>query len=147
MSLLTRYSCNLPVEIAHLICLFTGKFVLDKKKRLRSIVNLYDFENIKIHIKQLSSDHMNRYCYYVNRERLVRMLYTQKKINMSHKKRIKEEVLLTQFVDYNRHPLLFLKASPIEDIFVPSNRISKRIDVLNHKSNHNEVIYYFKNHE
>jgi hypothetical protein len=116
MSLLTRYG-KLPVEIVHIICLFTGKFVFDKQGKLRSIVNLFDFENIKIHIDQFSTGAtMN---VNMNRERLVRMLYTQKNGKMSEEKRIQEEVLLSQFADPLRHPRLFTKPSPIEDVLIP----------------------------
>ena len=119
MSLLKTFS-HLPIEIAHIICLFTGKFILDKNRKLHSIVNLFDFENIKLHIDQ-STRYMNglHYMYYImNRERFVRMLYTKKNRLMSDEKRMNEELSLAQFADYNRHPLLFTKESPIKDVFV-----------------------------
>jgi len=116
MSLITIFS-NLPIEIAHIICLFTGKFVLDKNKKLHSVVNLFDFENIKLHIDQ-STRYMNGFYNIIDRQRFVRMLYTKKNGVMSDKKRMNEELSLAQFADYNRHPLLFTKESPIKDVFV-----------------------------
>jgi hypothetical protein len=119
MSLLTRYS-KLPVEIVHIICLFTGKFVFDKHGKLRSIVNVLDFENIKLHIDKFSTgDSMFHMNFIMNRQRLVRMLYRQKNGKMSEEKRIQEEVLLSQFADPVRHPRLFTKPSPMEDVLVP----------------------------
>jgi len=115
MSLVTRYR-ELPREIVDIICLFTGKFVFDKHGKFRSIVNLFDFENIKLHIDQFSTGHHH---IHMNRQRFVRILYTQKNGKMSNEKRINEEVLLAQFADPIRHPLLFTKASPMEDVFVP----------------------------
>jgi|LauGreSBDMM110SN_4_FD.fasta_scaffold231214_1 hypothetical protein len=115
MSLVTRYR-ELPREIVDIICLFTGKFVFDKHRKLCSIVNLFDFENIKLHIDQFSIGHHH---IHMNRQRLVRMLYTQKNGKMRDEKRMNEEVLLAQFADPTRHPLLFTKASPMEDVFVP----------------------------
>jgi hypothetical protein len=107
---------QLPIELVHIICLFTGKFVFDKEGKFRSIVNLLDFENIKLHIDQFSKCENNS---NINRQRLVRMLYTKKNGKMSEEKRIKEEVLLSQFVDPIRHPRLFIKPSPIKEVFIP----------------------------
>jgi hypothetical protein len=107
---------QLPIELVHIICLFTGKFVFDKEGILRSIVNLLDFENIKLHIDQFSKFENNS---NMNRQRLVRMLYTKKNGKMSKEKRIKEEVLLSQFADPIRHPRLFIKPSPIKDVLIP----------------------------
>ena len=107
---------HLPTELVNIICLYTGKFLLDKNKRLHSIVNLYDFENIKLHIDKYLKI---AYHYNMNRERLVRILYTQKKDRMYEKERIREELSLAQFANPKRHPLLFLKESPVEEVIVP----------------------------
>lgn len=107
---------DLPTELVNIICLYSGKFVLDKNKRLHSIVNLNDFDNIKIHIDKYPN---SAYHYNMNRERLVRILYTQKKDRMCEKERISEELSLAQFANPKRHPLLFLKASPLEEVIVP----------------------------
>jgi hypothetical protein len=115
MTLLTKFS-QLPTALVDIICLFTGKFVLDKNNRLRSILNLYDFENIKTHLNEYSKIGMK---YYMNRERLVRMLYTQKKGEMPLEQRILEELSLAQFANPVRHPSLFLKESPMEEVMIP----------------------------
>ena len=128
MSLIEQYR-ELPREIVDIICLFTGKFVFDKQGKLRSIVNLLDFENIKSHIAQ----YLNiAYHYNMNRERLVRILYTQKNGVMSNEKKIQEELLCSQFIDYNRHPLLFAKSSPLENVFVPLEKFTF-CDTCKHK--------------
>ena len=115
MTLLTKFS-HLPTALVDIICLFTGKFVLDKNNKLRSIVNLYDFENIKTHLNEYSKRGMN---YYMSKERLVRMIYTQKQGEMPLEQRVFEELSLAQFANPVRHPSLFLKESPMEEVMIP----------------------------
>jgi hypothetical protein len=115
MTLLTKFA-QLPTALVDIICLFTGKFVLDKNNSLRSIVNLYDFENIKTHLNEYSKRGMY---FYMNRERLVRMIYKQKQGEMPLEQRVFEELSLAQFANPVRHPSLFLKESPMEEVMIP----------------------------
>ena len=112
---------NIPTELAHIILLFTGKFILDKNNKLKSIVNLHDFENIKQHLNvfELFFDH---YLLRVNKmEKFI--MYLHKKVYnrpvMNEKERKREEMLGYMGVNYNRHSLLFTKPSALEEVMIP----------------------------
>jgi hypothetical protein len=121
---LTTLSCNwkdLPTEVAHLILLFTGKFVFDKKGKLKSIVNLHDFENIKKHLSifelffenhLLRKNIMDKFIMYLHKKVYNRPV-------MNEEERTREEILAYMGVDYNKHKLLFIQESPIEEVMIP----------------------------
>jgi hypothetical protein len=123
-SLTTLSSCNwvtLPIEVAHLILLFTGKFVFDKKGKLKSIVNLHDFENIKQHLgvfELFFGHHLLR-----KNEVEKFIMYLHKKVYnrpvMDEEERTHDEILAYMGVDYNKHKLLFLKELPVEEVMIP----------------------------
>jgi hypothetical protein len=47
------------------------------------------------------------------------MIYTKKKDAMTSEQRILEELSLAQFANPVRHPLLFLKESPLKEVMIP----------------------------
>jgi hypothetical protein len=169
---LTTLSSNwkdLPTEVVHLILLFTGKFVFDKKGKLKSIVNLHDFENIKQHLgvfELFFEHHLLR----INEiEKFI--MYLHKKIYnrqvMDEEERKREEMLAYMGVDYNKHRLLFLKESPVEEVMIPlepnmfcgecSNKLTsveltqrhktiKTTNMWHHNGNiHGLVFWYYNN--
>jgi len=112
---------NLPEEVAHLILLFTGKFVFDKKGKLKSIVNLHDFENIKQHLgvfelffghHLLTKNTIEKFIMYLHKKVYNRPV-------MDEEERAQEEILAYMGVDYKKHRLLFLKELPIEEVMIP----------------------------
>jgi hypothetical protein len=121
---LTTLSSNwksVPTEVSHLILLFTGKFVFDKNGKLKSIVNLHDFENIEQHLgvfELFFGHHLLR-----KNEVEKFIMYLHKKVYnrpvMDEEERKREEILAFMNVDYNKHNLLFIKESPIEEVMIP----------------------------
>ena len=121
---LTTLSSNyksIPTEIVDLILLFTGKFVFDKNGKLKSIVNLHDFENIKQHLcvfglffehHLLKKNEVEKFIMYLHKKVYNRPV-------MDEEERAREEILAYMAVDYNKHRLLFLKELPIEEVMIP----------------------------
>lgn len=121
---------NLPLEVVHMICLSTGKFIFDKNGRLKSIVDLRDYESIKCHLPIFRSVlDKSTFCRpwlwmsNVNdnpNDNTSFILYIHCQIYnrpiMNKDERIKSEIIHYQNADYNRHPLLFLKEAQIEDV-------------------------------
>ena len=112
---------SVPTEVVHLILLFTGKFVFDKNGKLKSIVNLHDFENIKQHLgifhlffehHLLRINEMEQFIMYLHEK-----IYNRDVMDKEERKH--EEILAYMGVDYKKHPLLFLKETPIEEVMVP----------------------------
>jgi len=112
---------NLPEEVAHLILLFTGKFVFDKNRKLKSIVNLHDFENIKQHLGVFELFFGHHLLRKNEVEKFV--MYLHKKVYnrpvMEKEERIREEMLSYIGVDYDKHKFLFLKELPVEEVMIP----------------------------
>lgn len=154
---------SLPIELVHMICLFTGKFVFDKNKKLKSIVNLEDFTDIKS-LMVIHEYHKNQiYCLIsfnnniYQKLRFIQRLYSDRRL--SPEERLKEEVLSIQNVDYNKQSYLFTKPSPIEEVMIPDkipidfNEIcdeccAKKIlpNKLKATKNPKKVTYIFGNH-
>ena len=111
----------LPVEVVHIICLFTGKFIFDKTGKIKSVVDLRDFENIKKHLYIFSYFHKYRRDYTKNRTTFIKYLHKEiyKGHVMNEEERIKEEIIQYKNVDFERHPLLFMKEHRINEVMVP----------------------------
>ena len=118
-------SIVLPIEIVHQICLFTGKFVLDKENKLKSVVDIREYENIN---KQLIRSFMLNHRFNSHDLSLVKQchigkivssLYKKRPDAMSDEERKQAELLHSQNVDKKRHPLLFTKESAIEEVMKP----------------------------
>lgn len=102
---------SLPKEVVNTILLFTGKFIIDKrdKTKLRSIILIYDYENINrcLKIKKKKLWHIvNELCPWVFEF-------------SSEEERNKQELEHSACVNYYRHPLLFLKPCEIEEFMIP----------------------------
>ena len=111
---------GLPVEVAHLICLFTGKFIFDTNGRLKSIINIDDFKNIET-LMLIHDYHQNKYLFHRfnndQKTRFIQNLYSDRLLNK--KERMKEEILSLQKVDYVKQSYLFTKPSTIEEVMIP----------------------------
>ena len=102
---------SLPKEVVNTILLFTGKFIIDKrdKTKLRSIILIYDYENINkcLKIKKKKLWHI------INDLRPWVFEFS------SEEERNKQELEHSARVNYYRHPLLFLKPSEMEEVMIP----------------------------
>jgi hypothetical protein len=109
---------KLPTEIVHLIMLFTGKFKMCKNGKIKSIICVDDFENIRNHLTIFKLS--NKYA-YANMQKFVK--YLHKKIYnrpvMDERERKLEELKACVGIDYHKHSWLFLKESPIEEVMIP----------------------------
>jgi len=111
---------GLPIELVHLICLFTGKFVFDENGNFKSIINIDDFKNIQT-LMLIHDYHQNKYLFHRfnndQKTRFIQSLYSDRLLNK--KERMKEELLSIQKVDYEKQYYLFTKSSAIEEVMIP----------------------------
>jgi len=111
---------GLPVEVAHIICLFTGKFVFDKHGNFKSIINIDDFKNIET-LMLIHDYNQNKYLFnrftMNDKIRFIQTLYSDRLLNK--KERVEEELLSIQKVDYVKQSYLFTKPSTIEEVMIP----------------------------
>jgi len=118
-------SIVLPIEVAHLICLFTGKFVLDKENKLKSVVDVREYENINKQImasfllNHRFNSHDLSFVKHFHIGTIVSSLYKKRPDAMTDEEREQAELLHSQNVDKKRHPLLFAKESAIEEVMKP----------------------------
>jgi len=111
---------ELPTELAHLICVFTGKFVIDINGKLKSIINVDDFQNIQTHIL-IQQYHQDKYLFQLftmkQKIRFIQSLYSGRMLEKEE--RLKEEVLSIEKVDFEKQPFLFTKPSEMEEVMIP----------------------------
>jgi hypothetical protein len=111
----------LPIEVVHMICLFTGKFVFDKQGRFKSIIYLRDFENINQHIPVFALVSHKSWLINPDKTRFIRYLHSEiyNRPTMSEEERNQAELLHFEKVDYRRHKSLFLQEGTIEEVMIP----------------------------
>jgi hypothetical protein len=111
---------GLPTELAHLICLFTGKFIIDINGKLKSIINVDDFQNIQTHLL-IQQYHLDKYLFQwftMNQKiRFIQSLYSGRLLEPEE--RVKEEVLSIQNVEFEKQSFLFTKPSEMEEVMIP----------------------------
>ena len=117
LDLITLFQ-DLPVEIIHLICILTGKFILDKKWKLKSIIDMRDFAPIDIHLLNMLD--FKSEARRMDRQRFIKYVRscTFDRL-LEDEDRIREEVEWVKNVDVYRHTSLFLKSSPLEEVMIP----------------------------
>lgn len=118
-------SIVLPIELVHQICLFTGKFVLDKENKLKSVLDVREYENIN---KQLMASlilnhrfnsHDLSFVKQFHIGKIISSLYKKRSDYMTNEQREQAELLHSLNVNKKRHPLLFVKESSIEEVMKP----------------------------
>ena len=98
-------STQFPLDVIITICLFTGKFILLPNKKLKSIVNIYDYQHLEPTL-------LNRKFFSINS-----LMRAWDRAEIKYKEeREKEHILHIQNVDFNRHRGLFLPEEPIENM-------------------------------
>jgi hypothetical protein len=119
LALINKYR-GLPTELANLICLFTGKFIIDINGKLKSIINVDDFKNIQTHLL-IQQYHLDKYLFQwftMNQKiRFIQSLYSGRMLEQEE--RVKQEVLSIQNVEFEKQPFLFTKPSEMEDVMIP----------------------------
>lgn len=94
---------NLPRDLVIQICMFTGKFILLPNGKLKSIVDMRDFQH-------LSPLLLNKRFYSINT-----MMRTWAREEIIHKEeRQKAHLLHLQNLDFKKHSWLFLKEASLE---------------------------------
>lgn len=111
-------SNRLPIELVHLICVFTGKFIIENGK-LRSIVCLPDYENIHQHLILFSKLRYEASVMSSPRFFRFQFNYMYLRIPMTKEERNREELLLYSYANHKRHPLLFMREGGLEEVMVP----------------------------
>lgn len=152
MSLIATFT-SLPIELVHLICLFTGKFVFDKHGRFKSIVNLRDFENIKNHLPVFELVSHKSWLSSYDRTRFIRYLHSEiyNRPTMDEEERKQAELMHFEKVDYDRHRFLFMQEGTVDEVMVPlqdglfcepcKNKLSSR--QLEYIQNRKKIRYAF----
>jgi len=98
-------SNQLPLDIINIICLFTGKFILLPNGKLKSIIDMRDFQH-------LSPTLLNRKFFSINS-----LMRAWDRAEIKYKEeREKEHIRHMQNVDFHRHRGLFLPEEPIENM-------------------------------
>jgi len=108
---------TLPVELVHLICLFTGKFIFDKNGKFKSIIDINDFIHIDFHLLHMLD--FKSEARRMDRQRFIKYLRSHTYDPMEEEDRIQEELEWAKNADFYRHPSLFLKSSPAEEVMIP----------------------------
>lgn len=117
LDLITLFQ-DLPVEIIHLICILTGKFILDKKWKLKSIIDMRDFAPINMHLFNILD--FKSEARLMDRQRFIKYIRSCRfDPLLEDEDRIREEVEWVKNTDFYRHPSLFIKSSPIEEVMIP----------------------------
>lgn len=106
---------NLPMDLVNQICLYTGKFRLINDK-LMSLIEKDRYNEVE---KTLTNKTKYTLAVFLNMERLVMRLYNKKNGVRSNEERMRDHLEHTQKVIFERHPLLFTKDSPIENVMIP----------------------------
>jgi len=112
---MSTIATRLPIEVVHIICEYTGKFHRIGPK-LMSMIDTGDYENIKI---AMAKNAKNSFAFFLNKERLVMRLSRMKNGSRSEEERKQDHIQHFQNVDYKRHPLLFDKECPADEVFKP----------------------------
>jgi hypothetical protein len=115
--ILNKQFTRLPMEIVHMICLFTGKFVFDKDGMFKSIIDIREFLQIDLHLLNMIDFKIEALA--MERQRLIKFLRSQTYKPLEDEERIHEEVTWLQNIDYTRHKQLFLTSSPVEEVMIP----------------------------
>jgi len=96
---------GIPMNLAILICEYTGKFILLPNGKLKSIVDMRDFQH-------LGPILLNRQFFSINA-----LFRAWDRAEIKYKEqREKEHILHMQHVDVHRHPLLFLQEESIHNM-------------------------------
>ena len=96
---------GIPMNLAILICEYTGKFILLPNGKLKSIVDMRNFQHL---IPVLN----NRQFFSIN---ILHRAWDRAEIKYKEQ-REKEHILHMQHVDFHRHPLLFLQEESIHNM-------------------------------
>jgi hypothetical protein len=102
---------TIPRDIAILICIFTGKFVLMANGQLKSIIDVREYERLNTLLcKRSLSDLRNLERSWKRKDRL------------KNKQRQKDYMMHFQTVDFQRHRGLFLQEVSVEEAMIPIKR-------------------------
>jgi len=96
---------NLPINIVIHICEYTGKFILVKNGKLKSIIDIRDFQHLEPVL-------LSRQFFSINK-----LMRAWDRAEIKYKEeREKEHIIHLQNVDFHRHRQLFLPEEPIENM-------------------------------